>query len=382
MGLFFGFKSKFKLPRFLKRINFEEPRKFVEILIWYFGKKIGFFGKLLERFKDYLVDLLLYKRGRFSKVFLHGGMVFIVAGVLVSAPILASNYPILNIESRRIKLAEASSSVLKMDTAETTTEKSEKPRDKVVEHRVSNGETLSQIASEYQVSLESIKWLNPDVKNWDELSVGDILKIPPVSGVIHLVSSGDTVYSIAKKYRTNAQKIVDFPFNQFADDETFDLIAGTEVVVPDGVPPVAPPPAPLIPLQYGVYGTPIAGGSGMFMWPTTGAISQYFTWYHSGVDIANPSAPVVTAAMGGRVVIAEKLDWGYGWHIVIDHGNGYQTLYGHLQAMYVSTEPGHNEVSVGQAIGQMGSTGRSTGTHLHFEVRYNGVFQNPLQFLK
>jgi murein DD-endopeptidase MepM/ murein hydrolase activator NlpD len=380
-------KLKLGLPRIGFRIipknSLEEPRKFAEILVWYVGKKVKIIGKVVENLKNFLVDGLLYKRGRFAKLFLHGGMVFIVAGVLVSAPMLASNFPLLGSVSGRVQLAEASSSVLSLDTGEVTTSVSDKPRDSVIEHRVATGENLSQIASIYKVSIDSIKWLNSDVTNFDDLSVGQILKIPPVTGIVHKVESGDDIYALAKKYRSNAQAIVDFPFNQFANDETFDLVVGQDLVIPDGVAPVAPPPvaAPQFE-QYGVYGTPVAGGNGMFMWPTQGIITQYFTWYHSGLDIANPSNPPVVAAASGRVVIAEYLDWGYGIHAVIDHGNGYQTLYGHMIEMYVSTEPGKNEVTAGQVIGKMGSTGRSTGTHLHFEVRYNGVFQDPLQFLK
>lgn len=366
----------------LKFTRFEEQRKFVEVLVWYVGKKIKELALFFEKLKFFLVDLLLYKRGRFSKVFLHGGMVFIVAGVLVSAPILASNYPILNIEKNRIQLAQASSSVLKTDLAETTTDFSEKPRDAVLDHRVLQNENLSQIGRTYGVSVDSIKWLNPDVVDFDQLSVGENLKIPPVSGIIHVVESGDTVFALAKTYRTNAQKIVDFPFNQFANDENFDLVEGQKLMIPDGVPPVVVQQiAPQVE-QYGHYGTPVGGGSGMFAWPTQGIITQYLTWYHTGLDIADPSAPMVRAAGDGRVVIAEMLDWGYGWHVIIDHGNGYQTLYAHLQEINVTTEPGKNQVTTGQVIGRMGSTGRSTGTHLHFEVRYNGVFQDPLQFLK
>lgn len=378
----FFMRLSFRRLSLPKITRLEELRKFVEILVWYAGKKIKILGKILENIKNVIVDVLLYKRGRFAKIFLHGGMIFIVSGVLVAAPIMASNYPILNIESRRVQFAEASSSVLKLDTADTTTEVSEKPRDTVIEHRVLSGENLSQIARETGVSMDSIKWLNPDVANFDELTVGMTLKIPPVSGIIHTVVAGDTVYTLAEKYRTNAQKIVDFPFNQFSNDETFDLVQGQELMIPDGIQPAAP--APIVPQieEYGVYGTPVAGGSGMFAWPTTGIITQYFTWYHTGVDIANSSAPMVTAAGAGRVVVAEKLAWGYGWHVIIDHGNGYSTLYGHMQELDVSTDPGQNEVSAGQVIGRMGSTGRSTGTHLHFEVRYNGVFQNPLSFLK
>jgi murein DD-endopeptidase MepM/ murein hydrolase activator NlpD len=379
-------KLKLGLPRIgfklLSKNSLEEPRKFVEILVWYAGKKVKIVGKLLENLKNLLVDGLLYKRGRFAKIFLHGGMVFIVAGVLVSAPILASNFPLLNSVTGRVKLAEASSAVLTMDTGEVTTAVSDKPRDTVVEHRVAQGENLSTIAKAYAVSMDSIKWLNSDVTSFDDLAVGQTLKIPPVSGIVHKVESGDDIYALAKKYRSNAQKIVDFPFNQFTNDETFDLVVGQDLIIPDGIQPEAPAIAPPQFEQYGVYGSPVAGGSGMFIWPTTGIITQYFTWYHSGIDIADPSSPLIHAAGAGRVVIAEKLDWGYGWHVVIDHGNGYQTLYGHMQELDVSTAPGQNEVTQGQVIGRMGSTGHSTGTHCHFEVRYNGVFQDPMAFLK
>ncbi len=363
------------------KLDFEEEKKFLEVLVWYLGKKIRDLALSFDWVKSQIVDLLLYKRGRFAKIFLHGGMVFIIAGVLVSAPILASNYPILGIETQRVKLAQASSSVLRMDTAEVTTSFSDKPRDSVIEHRVAEGETLSSIAVNYKVSMDSIKWLNPDLSDFETLSLAQVLKIPPVTGIVHTVESGDDVYALAKKYRTNAQKIVDFPFNKFTNDETFDLVVGQDLVIPDGLMPEAVPVTP-VPQYYATFGTPTAGGSGMFSWPTQGIISQNFGWYHTGLDIANPGAPLVTAAADGRVVLTEALEWGYGHHIIVDHGNGYQTLYGHLQQIFVSTEPGHNQVTRGQVIGQMGSTGRSTGTHLHFEVRYNGVFQDPLAFLK
>ncbi len=338
----------------------EECVKFVEALFWYAGKKLAMVGGVIEEGKNLMVDMLLYKRGRFSKIFLHGGMVFIVAGVMAAAPILAT---------------------LRTETGETETQVSAKPRDRVEEYQVKSGDTLSRVAQDFSVSMDSIKWLNPDVSDFETLALGQTLKIPPVSGIVRTVEEGDTVYTLAKTYRSNAQKIVDFPFNQFANDENFDLTAGDTLIIPDGLQPepVYQPPAQE---YFAEMGAPAGGGSGQFQWPTTGYISQYFTWYHSGVDIADPSAPAVTAAEAGRVVLAEQLSWGYGWHIIIDHGNGYSTLYGHLQEMYVSPDPGRNMVARGQAIGRMGSTGRSTGTHLHFEVRFNGGFQNPLSYLK
>ena len=120
--------------------------------------------------------------------------------------------------------------------------------------------------------------------------------------------------------------------------------------------------------------------SGAFVWPTSGQISQGFAWYHKGVDIANRSAPDILAADSGTVVVAGWPDnYGYGNRVIIDHGNGYKTLYGHLSKIYVVSG---QTVSRGSAIGKMGSTGRSTGNHLHFEVVKNGTYISPLTVLR
>ena len=199
-----------------------------------------------------------------------------------------------------------------------------------------------------------------------------------MTGVAHKVAKGDTVYSIAKKYDSSSQAIVDFPFNTFSNDETFELAIGQTVIVPDGVKPqesvaVSPRIRQITPDA----GSVVASGS--FAWPTSGTITQNFAWYHPGLDIANKAAPNVVAADSGKVVYAGCINWGYGCHVIIDHGNGYKTLYAHFQKIYVSL--GQN-VGRGNLIGQMGSTGRSTGTHTHFEISKNGVKLNPLSVLK
>lgn len=130
-------------------------------------------------------------------------------------------------------------------------------------------------------------------------------------------------------------------------------------------------------------GVQTEGGSGSFSWPVTGTITSPFGWrsnpfggspeFHQGLDIAAPSGTTVTAAAGGTVIMAQWYG-GYGNYVLIDHGGGYSTGYGHLSAIYVSQ--GQN-VSRGQAIGAVGSTGQSTGPHLHFEVRINGKPVDP-----
>ncbi|MDP3983234.1 MAG: M23 family metallopeptidase, partial [bacterium] len=145
--------------------------------------------------------------------------------------------------------------------------------------------------------------------------------------------------------------------------------------LPDGVIQGTKPVIRLAPIDPEI----IARGDGQFLWPTNGRITQNFVWYHKGLDIANNSAPSIAAADAGTVVYAGCLKWGYGCHVIIDHGNGFQTLYAHLTQYYVNVG---DAVARGQSIGQMGSTGRSTGTHLHFEVRKNGTAFNPMSFLQ
>src|SRR5690606_6691925 len=131
-------------------------------------------------------------------------------------------------------------------------------------------------------------------------------------------------------YDAEPQAIVDFPFNSFANDETFALAVGQEVLVPNGI--IETPAAPAaVQRPLATVQTPSSGavsGTGQFAWPTSGKITQNFSWYHQALDIANREAPNVLAADSGRVVVTGWPDSsGYGNRVVIDHGNGYITLY-------------------------------------------------------
>ncbi len=182
------------------------------------------------------------------------------------------------------------------------------------------------------------------------------------------------------EYKVDAQGIVNWPFNTYNNDEIFALAVGQLIIVPDGVKPEEQPWEQPV---YLAHKTPDAGAisaTGNFVWPTAGSLTQYFRWYHPAVDIANRDSPDILASDAGRVMVAGWPDAvGYGNRVLIDHGNGYKTLYGHLARIFVV--PGQT-VGRGSAIGQMGSTGRSTGPHLHFEIIQNGVYLNPLNFLR
>ena len=120
-------------------------------------------------------------------------------------------------------------------------------------------------------------------------------------------------------------------------------------------------------------------GGGRFIWPTNGSISQYPVWYHQAFDISNRSLPPVVAADRGTVSFIGQLKYGYGNHIIIDHGDGFKTLYAHLSQINVSQG---QTVTQGQVIGIVGSTGRSTGPHLHFEVRVGDRPVDPSAYLR
>lgn len=359
--------------------------EFGRTLIWYGGRKIAFFASYFERLKALLVDVLKARRGTYQKPFLHVGMVLLIVIGVLSGPIIINQYPTAaNAES--VTNAVSPSAVLNNDAditnIDTVTEESDKPRRDVVEYTVKGGDTLSSIAKKFSrkddpMDVESIAFLNGFSQN-KILKPADVIKIPPTSGIVVTVRSGDTIYALAKKYGLpSAQPIVDWPYNSFADDEKFTLLAGQSLVIPGGRAPAVVLQAP-----QNIRKTPTSGvftpGNGQFSWPIQGLITQYFAWYHSGLDIAGPIGTPITAADSGRVVTVLYENYGYGYHVIVDHGNGYQTLYGHMSRIDVSN--GQN-VSRGQTLGLRGSTGRSTGPHLHFEVMQNGAKINPLGFL-
>lgn len=329
-----------------------------------------------EKAKDVVAQVLYRQRGRFARPFVHLGMVGLVALAIVLAPVLASSFP--GIEDDPWKLESPTDIVREVTDDGTATVISEKVRDRTIEYEVQEGDTISQIADKFGISTDTIRWEN-NLSKTAAIKPGQRLKILPVTGVSHKVGRGETVHSIAKKYQTEAQGMVDFPFNTFTDDETFALAAGQTLIVPEGKKPNEVPWSPATP--YIAARTPDAGAVsafGVFAWPIGGVITQRYSWYHKAVDIANPKIPPIVAADSGRV-IAVGWHGGYGNRVMVDHDNGYVTLYAHLSQFRVGVG---QRVKRGDVLGIEGSTGRSTGPHLHFEIRKNGVAVNPLEYLK
>jgi murein DD-endopeptidase MepM/ murein hydrolase activator NlpD len=196
-----------------------------------------------------------------------------------------------------------------------------------------------------------------------------------VDGIYYSVKAGDTLDKLAKTYQTSVDRIVAFEPN--ALEEPYALTPGQMIMLVDGRKKVVPSNYyPMTRVGRAPAGAPT--GSGRFAWPTQGILSQRFWSGHLGIDIANRTGIPVRAADDGYVVMAGRDTWGYGNQVVIDHGNGYWTRYAHLNKIGVKAG---DVVKKQQQIGTMGSTGRSTGPHLHFEVIQGGVRRNPQGFL-
>jgi len=248
-------------------------------------------------------------------------------------------------------------------------------------YTVKAGDTVLGIAQRFGLQPETLMWANAFIEqNPDRLRIGDQLRILPVDGVLHVVKRGDTLSGIASTYKTDLQTIVAFAGNNIKSIND-PLPIGKEIIVPGGVKPYVAPATSAASTTYSVQRPPGApAGSGNFSWPAAGYISQGYWRAHPAIDIAGWLGAPVSAADSGFVVTAGG-GWngGYGNHVLIDHGNGFTTLYAHLNSIFV--KPGET-VSRGQQIGTMGSTGNSTGPHLHFEIRYNGAPHNPANYLK
>lgn len=238
----------------------------------------------------------------------------------------------------------------------------------IAEYTVQPGDLLSFIASDYGVSIDSIIWAN-SLTNANSIKPDQILRIPPVSGVIHKVKNGDTVISIAKKYGVSTDKVL--AFNNIKEGQSLDI--GEELIVPDGL------IKPLISTKKGTQPTVAKRFSYLpdlgdyFMIPTQGRISQ---WLHgrNGADQANSCGTSIYASADGSAVTVDGNGYngGFGKFIKLIHTNGTETLYAHMSKLLIISG---QTVTKGQLIGNMGSTGRSTGCHLHFEV--HGA-RNPL----
>lgn len=281
-------------------------------------------------------------------------------------------------------------------------------RTKTEMYTVESGDTISTIARRFGVNVGTILWAN-NLTARSTIRPGSSLKIPPVSGVLHTVKKGDTLQKIATAYKVAPDQITGF--NRLSDDATLSI--GEELMIPDGIPPEINTPIairkpatsnirPDVPIAriankaVDVYQeltgkqdtrekpTDVKEAEEVkttkLLWPTRQRIiNQYYGWKHTGLDIEGDYVDPVYASADGVVEVSGWNSGGYGLQIVINHGNGTKTRYAHNSKMYVKVG---DEVKRGQVIAMVGTTGRSTGTHLHYEVYINNKRVNPLPYIR
>lgn len=276
-------------------------------------------------------------------------------------------------------------------------------RTKTETYIVREGDVIGQIAADFNVNVGTILWAN-GLTTRSTIRPGQALKIPPVSGVLHTVKSNDTLISIAKRYDANVDEIREA--NQLAPDAVLTL--GEELVVPGGTPPtlttsVAAAPSNVrssVPIStisgkaYDLY-QEVTGNSDdrarpddrteepattRLLWPTDHhQINQYFGWRHTGLDIHGRYENAIYASEDGVVEVAGWNSGGYGLMVLLNHGGGLKTRYAHASKLFVTAG---QQVKRGEVLAMVGTTGRSTGPHLHYEVILNGSFQNPLAWTR
>ncbi|MCA9366087.1 M23 family metallopeptidase [Candidatus Kaiserbacteria bacterium] len=227
---------------------------------------------------------------------------------------------------------------------------------------VREGDSLSEIAEMFDVTTNTILWAN-DISNPKNVQPGDTLIILPIVGVRHVVKSGDTIASVAKKYEADADEIRSY--NRLASDS---LTVGATLIIPGGNMHTAAPKTTTKVAASASGSTRSSAGGGYFTHPLPGAVRTQGIHGYNAVDLAAPVGTPIRAAAAGEVIVSKSSGWngGYGNYVVIKHPNGTQTLYAHTSSNVVGVGA---YVAAGETIAYVGMTGKSTGAHLHFEVR-------------
>lgn len=284
-------------------------------------------------------------------------------------------------------------------TTITTEEATPQVRTDVITYIVEPLDSIFSIAEKFGLKPETILWSNRYTlgDTPDGLYVGDELFILPEDGVYHMWSEGEGLNGVSGFYGVEPDVIVDYPLNNLdratlGDYSLPNIKPGTMLIVPNGTRPTV---SWIIARENPAEGSRYLGdfycvgtiygwvGTGSFTWPTPDHSLSGYDWnppVHNGLDFQGVSGSPIYAADTGVVVYSGWSDRGYGNLLVIDHDGGWQTMYAHL--LDYSFVPCGSNVSKGQVIASMGSTGRSTGPHLHFELRINGAAVNPWNYLQ
>jgi len=374
---FSGFPNDFGIfSTFFKDLSIYFLRK-VKKLLRLFVDIAGLLHALPMSAKAFVIKKLIWSRGRLGRPIANLVVMVTALAVFAFGEVFNNTRFVSGGEVSPDYLSNVVDVIPNRQTTLTLVPEDRK-RTEPFDYTVSSGDTLFGVGEKFKISTDALKYVN-NLTDYSVLKIGQKITIPPVSGLIHKAMSGDTLDSIAEKYQVPVQAIADF--NYILDTST--LAVGSELVIPDAKIPQPVYKAPQTPSIT----TPVVSDSpvpskNLCVWPSTvRIITQYYSWYHNGVDIAVSNGrpmPPLFACTDGIVVRAGWDPFGLGLNVRIDHGNGYETVYGHMSRIDVSYG---ERVSRGQVIGIMGTTGRSTGPHVHFMVKYGGVAQNPLSYV-
>lgn len=247
------------------------------------------------------------------------------------------------------------------------------PRTAIEYYVVEPGDTISSIAERFGLNINTILWENR-LTAGSLIRPGQKLTILPTDGVTYRIGSGDTLTKIAQRYGVKVDNII--AYNNISGAT---LTVGQTIIIPGGKPPRPPVVTRPTPITTPSSSAPPIS-SGKLLWPTNATrLTQYYSWRHGGIDIAGPSGTPIYAAEEGIVEVAGWNRGGYGYYIIIDHGGGLKTLYAHASKLLVAAG---QRVNRGDHIANIGSTGRSTGPHLHFEIRVRNQRTNPLNYIR
>ena len=322
-------------------------------------------------------------------------------GTIEAIPHIDFDYSIEDDESYTLASNLPSTLVLQPMAEEDTKDAGPIKRNRtgVETYVVKTGDTLGTIAQDFDIDVGTILWAN-NLSDREYIRPGDSLKILPVSGVLVAVKSGDTLGAIANKYGSELEDIM--KANQLTDEI---VPVGKELILPGGEPPrieqerviavsrsagretlsepgISSQQAPTANVAIAKPKDKVETGTGgtKLLWPTSGhVITQYYSWTHTGLDIDGDYTSPLYAAEDGVVITSGWNSGGYGLQVLIKHDNGMKTRYAHASKLFVKVG---DRVKRGQVIAMMGSTGRSTGSHIHFEVYVNGARVNPLLYIR
>lgn len=352
-----------------------------------------------DELKKFAVKHMFWGRGGVFKFFMQ-----IVSFSLFLIIFIVYAYKAPSIQADFVGATVAGSSVVREDllvqTGQTSTQVPEnRGRTESDKYIVKSGDTLSKIASFYGITSDTLRWVN-DLSEANLIRPGDELIIPPGDGVLVTVKDGDDIEGLADKYRSNPQLIIENDYNVSLFPPEYTLAVGMELFIPDGKPP-EPPKKQYSPPKYtAIAYTPPSTNYGVtasrfLSWPVAGSrgrLTQCYSGWHNGIDIADRGMPDLVASADGVVTFAgcqsgscpppgvQIGGYGLAWTVMIDHGNGFQSIYAHMNKIYVRSG---QAVSRGQALGQMGQSGTAYGTHIHFMLIQGGGWKwiNPAPYM-